>query len=81
MPKPGFKSVTVSDAVYENLQSIYKKIAPELKIFSGINSFSGFISFSINTLFKDEDLFQMFVNKLSRDNQEMFKKLREMHHA
>ena len=41
MPKQGYKSITVSDVVYEYFEQIYRKNKMVLAL-QGINSFSGF---------------------------------------
>jgi hypothetical protein len=41
MPKTGYKSITVSDVVYEYFEQIYRKNKTALAL-QGINSFSGF---------------------------------------
>ena len=41
MPKQGYKSITVSDVVYEYFEQIYRKNKTVLAL-QGINSFSGF---------------------------------------
>ncbi|MBI3842254.1 MAG: hypothetical protein HY295_03790 [Thaumarchaeota archaeon] len=42
MPKAGFKSITVSEVVYNKFHDVYKKNRQELAM-KGINSFAGYI--------------------------------------
>ena len=43
MPKEGFKSIKVSDTVYDRYYEIYKKNKQELAM-KGVNSFAGYIT-------------------------------------
>jgi hypothetical protein len=43
MPKPGFKSITVSDYVYRKFFEVYEKSRRDLEL-KGITSFSGYLT-------------------------------------
>ena len=43
MPKPGFRSITVSNNVYDYWNKIYEKNKDKLEIEEGITSFTGYI--------------------------------------
>ena len=40
MPKPGFKSITISETVYEKFFDVYEKNKEKLTM-KGVNSFAG----------------------------------------
>jgi hypothetical protein len=46
MPKPGYKSITVSEHVYKHSFKVYEKNGKGLEI-KGIRSFSGYLSFQL----------------------------------
>lgn len=54
MPKAGFKSITVTDYVYDQFQIRYNKIKDELQM-QGITNFSGFIIYKMNQILKQEE--------------------------
>lgn len=80
MPKDGFKSITLKNEVYEHLQAQYEKIKGPLAI-CGINSFSGFITYSLNKLYSDEAIFDFFVRSMGNEMQKALNKLKEKGHA
>ena len=43
MPKPGFKSITVTNFIYEKMHQEYIKVKDELSL-KGITSFSGYLT-------------------------------------
>lgn len=54
MPKPGFKSITVSDSVYDRFQNAYQKSREDLSR-KGVKSFSGYVSYMLEEqMLKDE---------------------------
>lgn len=54
VPKPGFKSITVSDSVYDRFQDAYQKSRDELSR-KGVKSFSGYVSYMLEEqMLKDE---------------------------
>jgi len=55
MPAPGFKSITVKDAVYDFFWKEWKKVeGTEYAIKHGITSFSGYVSHRLYTLMQLE---------------------------
>lgn len=80
MPKAGFKSMTVSEDVYNELQKSYNVLKPTLSLL-GINSFSAFVTFSTRKLFKDPKVFQAFVDSMDAEHKALFEKLRNVKHA
>ncbi len=54
MPKPGFKSITVSESVYNRFQDAYQKSQEDLSR-KGVKSFSGYVSYMLEEqMLKDE---------------------------
>ena len=51
MPKPGFKSITVSENVYRRFFDAYAKNKKELE-FKGITSFSGYLTSMMEEIIK-----------------------------
>jgi len=67
MPKPGFKSITVSEAVYNKFFQTFKKSKNSLEM-QGITSFSGYITKMMEeTMLKYEVLarYAPFMEKIS----------------
>ena len=52
MAKPGFKSITVAECVYDKFYSVYDSQKDELKI-KGVNSFSAYIVYSLEQALKE----------------------------
>lgn len=53
MPGEGFKSITVSETVYDNFHAKYEKVKEEIKM-RGIFSFSAFVTFKLNEILTKE---------------------------
>lgn len=54
MPKPGFKSITVSEAVYDRFHDAYTNSKEDLSR-KGVKSFSGYVSYMLEEqMLKDE---------------------------
>ena len=49
MPKAGFKSITVSETVYDKFQEVYLKNKTDLTM-KGVNSFSGYVTYMLEEL-------------------------------
>jgi len=49
MPKAGFKSITISEEVYDKFFDVYQKNKPEL-IMKGVNSFAGYITYTLEDM-------------------------------
>ncbi len=70
MPKPGFKSITVSEVIYEKYYTIYEKNKEQLKIV-GVESFSGYIT---NVLNKGIQFFELY-EKMVKEKEDAVKKM------
>jgi len=69
MPKPGFKSITVSEYVYNKFFKVYEKRKNDLEL-KGITSFSGYLtSMMEETMIKHEAFAKQapFMEKISID--------------
>lgn len=53
MPGEGFKSITLSDTVYDNFYAHYEKNKEEVKM-QGVFSFAGFITLKLNEILTKE---------------------------
>ena len=65
MPKAGFKSITISEEVYNRFHDIYKKSKHELAM-KGVNSFAGYITFMMEDLMQKDDTFARYAPKLEK---------------
>lgn len=55
MPKKGFKSITVSEKVYDYLYKEYLKVKDEYAVKKGIRSFSGYVTYRLFLLMEEEE--------------------------
>ena len=53
MPKPGFKSITISEAVYDKFNQAYQKNKDELTM-KGVNSFAGYVTYLLEDVMKKD---------------------------
>ncbi|MCY3854618.1 MAG: hypothetical protein OXF28_04395 [Thaumarchaeota archaeon] len=70
MPKDGFKSITLSEIVYNKFYNIYKENKVYLTM-KGINSFAGYITYMLEDIMeKDKESSRYFpkLKKISSDN-------------
>ncbi|MGH9998707.1 MAG: hypothetical protein ACRD90_02455 [Nitrosopumilaceae archaeon] len=65
MPKAGFKSITVSESVYNKFHDVYKKNKQEL-VMKGINSFAGYITYMMEDLMQKDETFARYAPKLEK---------------
>ncbi len=65
MPKAGFKSITVSEVVYNKFHDVYKKNRDDLAM-KGINSFAGYITFMMEDLMQKDATFARDAPKLEK---------------
>ena len=65
MPKAGFKSITVSESVYNKFHDVYRKNKQELTM-KGINSFAGYITFMMEDLMQKDETFARYAPKLEK---------------
>jgi hypothetical protein len=69
MPKPGYKSITVSEHVYKKFFSVYEKNKKGLEI-KGIRSFSGYLTSMMEEMMLRYETFARhapYMEKLSID--------------
>jgi hypothetical protein len=70
MPKPGFKSITVSENVYKKFFNIYEKRKNDLEL-KGITSFSGYLTSMMEEMMLKHEAFAKqapFMEKISIDS-------------
>ncbi len=65
MPKEGFKSITVSDTVYDKYYEIYLKNKQELTM-KGVNSFAGYITYMLEQTMQKDKTFAKYAPKLEK---------------
>lgn len=65
MPKAGFKSITVSESVYNKFHDVYRKNKEDLAM-KGINSFAGYITFMMEDLMQKDETFARYAPKLEK---------------
>lgn len=65
MPKAGFKSITVSESVYNKFQDVYQKNKDELAM-KGVNSFSGYVTYMLEEMMQKDKTFARYAPKLER---------------
>ena len=63
MPKPGFKSITISETVYEKFFEVYKKNKDSLTM-KGVNSFAGYITYMLEDKMQKDKTFAKYAPKL-----------------
>ncbi len=69
MPKPGFKSITVSQNIYDKFFYIYEKKKNDLEL-KGITSFSGYLTSIMEEMMSKHETFAKYaplIEKLSVD--------------
>jgi len=65
MPKPGFKSITISEAVYDKFNQTYQKNKDELTM-KGVNSFAGYVTYLLEDVMKKDKTFARYAPILDR---------------
>ena len=63
MPKPGFKSITISETVYEKFHDVYEKNKDKLTM-KGVNSFAGYITYMLEDTMQKDKTFAKYAPKL-----------------
>jgi|TARA_B100001750_G_scaffold166873_1_gene135388 hypothetical protein len=63
MPKPGFKSITISQTVYDKFYDVYKKNKDNLNM-KGVNSFAGYITYMLEDTMQKDKTFAKYAPKL-----------------
>ena len=56
MPKPGYKSITVSENIYKKFFEVYEKNRKELEL-KGIMSFSGYLTSRMEEMMLKDEVF------------------------
>lgn len=65
MPKVGFKSITVSENVYDKFYEVYYKNKQELAM-KGVNSFSGYVTYMLEEMMQKDKTFARYAPKLEK---------------
>lgn len=65
MPKAGFKSITVSEEVYDKFFDVFEKSKPELMM-KGINSFSGYVTYMLEQTMQKDKTFARYAPKIEK---------------
>lgn len=65
MPKAGFKSITVSDTVYDRFQEVYRKNKKGLTM-KGVNSFSGYVTYTLEQMMQKDRTFAMYAPRIEK---------------
>ncbi len=65
MPKPGFKSITVSEQVYDKFHDVFQKNKSELSM-KGVNSYAGYITYMLEDMMLKDKTFARYAPKLEK---------------
>ncbi|NIP62139.1 MAG: hypothetical protein GWN01_15840 [Nitrosopumilaceae archaeon] len=65
MPKAGFKSITVSESVYDKFYDVYQKNKDGLSM-KGISSFSGYVTYMLEEMMQKDKTFARYAPKLEK---------------
>jgi hypothetical protein len=65
MPKAGFKSITVSEEIYDKFFEVFEKNKPEL-VMKGINSFSGYVTYMLEQTMQKDKTFARYAPKIEK---------------
>jgi hypothetical protein len=65
VPKAGFKSITISEEVYDKFFDVYQKNKPELTM-KGVNSFAGYITYMLEDMMQKDKTFARYAPKLEK---------------
>lgn len=65
MPKPGFKSITVSEQIYEKFYDVYNKNKEQLTM-KGVNSFAGYVTYMLEETMQKDKTFARYAPKLEK---------------
>ena len=63
MPKPGFKSITISESVYDKFHDVYEENKDKLTM-KGVNSFAGYITYMLEDKMQKDKTFAKYAPKL-----------------
>ncbi|HIH45852.1 MAG TPA: hypothetical protein HA292_02025 [Candidatus Nitrosotenuis sp.] len=65
MPKAGFKSITISEQVYDKFFDVFEKNKSEL-VMKGINSFSGYVTYMLEQTMQKDKTFARYAPKIEK---------------
>ena len=65
MPKAGFKSITISESVYDRFYDVFDKNKQELSR-KGVNSFAGYITYMLEDVIQKDRTFARYAPKLEK---------------
>ena len=65
MPKAGFKSITISEEVYDKFHDVFQKNKSELSM-KGVNSFAGYITYMLEDMMLKDKTFARYAPKLEK---------------
>lgn len=65
MPKPGFKSITVAESVYDKFFDVFESNKEELAM-KGVNSFAGYITYTLEEVMQKDKTFAKFCPKIEK---------------
>ncbi len=65
MPKEGFKSITVSETVYNKFFDVYQKNKEDL-LMKGVNSFSGYVTYMLEEMMQKDKTFARYAPKIEK---------------
>ena len=65
MPKAGFKSITISEEVYDKFHDVFEKNKSELSM-KGVNSFAGYITYMLEEMMLKDKTFARYAPKLEK---------------
>ncbi|MCH8860135.1 MAG: hypothetical protein IH843_03180 [Thaumarchaeota archaeon] len=65
MPKAGFKSITISEQVYDKFHDVFQKNKSELAM-KGVNSFAGYITYMLEDMMLKDKTFARYAPKLEK---------------
>ena len=62
MPKAGFKSITISETVYDKFHDVYQKSKGDLPV----NSFSGYVTYMLEEMMQKDKTFARYAPKIEK---------------
>ncbi len=65
MPKAGFKSITISESVYDKFYDVFEKNKDELSM-KGVNSFAGYITYMLEDMMQKDKTFARYAPTLEK---------------
>jgi len=65
MPKAGFKSITISESVYDKFHDVFLKSKDDLAM-KGVNSFSGYVTYMLEEMMQKDKTFARYAPKIEK---------------